>query len=110
MILTPECWYVVRNTPSVTGLLGSSGKGAQPFPVPDEDMDKILARMKVEGHRININYAVGDRVRIFQGSFKNREGIVEALNDETQIATISMLLFGRETPTDISYADLEKID
>ena len=107
MILSPECWYAVRNTPGVTGLLGSSGKGAQPFPVPEEDIERILARMGLGEHHITINFAVGDRVRILRGPFKNIEGIVEVLHDEQQTATISAILFGRETPTD---GDLEKID
>ncbi|MBQ1304907.1 MAG: transcription termination/antitermination factor NusG [Erysipelotrichales bacterium] len=110
MILSPECWYAVRNTPGVTGLLGSSGKGAQPFPVPEEDIERILARMGLGEHHITINFAVGDRVRILRGPFKNIEGIVEVLHDEQQTATISAILFGRETPTDVGYGDLEKID
>ena len=110
MILSPECWYAVRNTPGVTGLLGSSGKGAQPFPVPEEDIERILARMGMGEHHISINFAVGDRVRILRGPFKNIEGIVEVLHDEQQTATISAILFGRETPTDVGYGDLEKID
>lgn len=109
MILSPEAWYVVRNTPGVTGLLGSSGKGAQPFPVPEEDMDRILARMGVGEHHITINFEPGDRVRILRGPFKDIEGIVESLHDESQTATITTILFGRETPTEVGYGDLEKI-
>ena len=109
MILTPEGWYAVRNTPGVTGLLGSSGKGAQPFPVPEADMDRILSRMNLGEHRISINFAPGDRVRILRGPFKDIEGVVEMLHNEAQTATISTILFGRETPTEVGYGDLEKI-
>lgn len=110
MILSDESWYAVRNTPGVTGLLGSSGKGAQPFPVPEADMERILAQVGLGEHRISINFAVGDRVKILRGPFKDIEGIVESLHDEAQTATISTILFGRETPTEVGYGDLEKIN
>ncbi len=110
MIMTDEAWYVVRNTPGVTGFIGSSGGGAKPFPVADAEIEVILRRLGIKKKHVQIDYAVGDRVKILSGPFTGSEGTVESLNDENQSATVLLILFGRETPTDISYADLEKLE
>ena len=108
MIMTDEAWYIVRNTPGVTGFIGSSGGGAKPFPVAEEEIDSILRRLGMSEKNINIDFEVGDHVRILSGPFSNVEGVVEELNHETQIATVLTTLFGRETPTEIGFGDLEK--
>lgn len=110
MIMTDEAWYIVRNTPGVTGFIGSSGGGAKPFPVVEEEMESILRRLGMSERKVQVDFEVGDRVRVLNGAFANVEGTVEALDDENQTATVLTILFGRETPTDLSYADLEKID
>ena len=110
MIMTDEAWYVVRNTPGVTGFIGSSGGGAKPFPVAEDEMESILRRLGIRETKVQIDFAVGDRVKILTGAFQGVEGSVESLNDETQVATVLTILFGRETPTEISYGDLEKIE
>lgn len=109
MIMTDEAWYVVRNTPGVTGFIGSSGGGAKPFPVSPEEIESILRRMGLSDKKIVVDFEVGEHVRILQGPFKGKEGLVEALNDEAQSATVLIELFGRETPTEIDYNDLEKL-
>ncbi len=110
MIMTDDAWYVVRNTPGVTGFIGSSGGGAKPFPVSQDEMDAILRRLGKADALVNVNFTVGDEVRILTGPFGGMEGKISAMNDQTQIASVLILLFGRETPTDISYGDLEKIE
>ena len=110
MKMTDEAWYVVRNTPGVTGFIGSSGGGAKPFPVAEDEMESILRRLGIRETKVQIDFAVGDRVKILTGAFQGVEGSVESLNDETQVATVLTILFGRETPTEISYGDLEKIE
>ena len=110
MIMTDEAWYVVRNTPGVTGFIGSSGGGAKPFPVSPAEIESILQRMGMSEHKIVINFGVGDRVRILRGPFKDIEGTIETLNGDAQTATVLTILFGRETPTEIGYGDLERID
>ncbi len=109
MIMTDEAWYIVRNTPGVTGFIGSSGGGVKPFPVADEEIDSILRRLGMSEKRVQIDFAIGDRVKILAGPFTNVEGIVEELQNETQIAVVLTILFGRETPTEIAYGDLEKV-
>ena len=99
MIMTDEAWYIVRNTPGVTGFIGSSGGGKSTF-------IRCLNMLR----RVNVDFAVGDRVKILSGAFDGVEGTVEELNNETQTAVVLTILFGRETPTEISYSDLEKVE
>ena len=110
MVMTDEAWYVVRNTPGVTGFIGSSGGGAKPFPVSDKEIEVILQRMGMGEKNIEINFQVGDRVRILNGPFSGIEGTVDSLNDDAQTAMVLTILFGRETPTEISYIDLQKVE
>ena len=107
MIMTDEAWYVVRNTPGVTGFIGSSGGGAKPFPVAKEEMEAILKRIGQAGLKVDVNFKVGDRGQIVSGPFSGMEGVVDSMNDQTQVATVLIILFGRETPTDIAYIDLK---
>ena len=108
--MTDEAWYVVRNTPGVTGFIGSSGGGAKPFPVKQEEIDKILRRIGQSDKNVEVDFQVGDSVKILSGPFSGMEGKVDAMNDQTQVATVLIILFGRETPTDINYVDLSRAD
>ncbi len=108
MIMTDEAWYVVRNTPGVTGFIGSSGGGAKPFPVKQDEIDKILRRIGQSDKNVEVDFQVGDNVQILSGPFSGMEGKVESMNDDGQVATVLIILFGRETPTDINYVDLAK--
>ncbi len=109
MRMTDEAWYVVRNTPGVTGFIGSSGGGAKPFPVSPDEMESILRRMGQSDQKVIVDFTVGDTVRILTGPFSGMEGRVNVMNDQTQVANVMTMLFGRETPTDISYNDLQKV-
>ncbi len=106
MIMTDDAWYVVRNTPGVTGFIGSSGGGAKPFPVSPDEIDSILRRMGQSDKKINVEFKVGDTVKILSGPFSGMVGRVDSMNNQTQVASVLILLFGRETPTDINYNDL----
>ena len=108
MIMTDEAWYVVRNTPGVTGFIGSSGGGAKPIPVKGEEIEAILRRIGESDKTVEVDFKVGDAVKILSGPFSGMEGTVESMNDQTQVATVLIILFGRETPTDINYVDLSK--
>ena len=110
MIMTDEAWYVVRNTPGVTGFIGSSGGGAKPFPVKQDEIEKILRRIGQSDKNIEVDFAVGDTVKILSGPFSGMEGKIESMNDQSQVATVLIILFGRETPTDINYVDLAKAE
>ena len=110
MRMTDDAWYVVRNTPGVTGFIGSSGGGAKPFPVSPDEMESILRRMGQSDKKVVVDFGVGDTVKILTGPFIGMEGKISAMNDQTQVASVLTTLFGRETPTDINYNDLQKVD
>lgn len=110
MKMTDEAWYVVRNTPGVTGFIGSSGGGAKPFPVSPDEIESILRRMGQSDKKVVVDFKIGDTVRILTGPFTGMEGRVSEMNDQTQVASIMTMLFGRETPTDINYNDLQKVE
>ena len=109
MKMTDEAWYVVRNTPGVTGFIGSYGGGAKPFPVSPDEMESILRRMGQSDKKIVVDFKVGDAVKILNGPFSGMEGKISIMNDQNQTASVLIMLFGRETPTDISYNDLQKV-
>ena len=109
MIMTDEAWYVVRNTPGVTGFIGSSGGGAKPFPVSPDEIESILRRMGLSDKKLIVDFEVGDTVRILAGPFTGIEGTVDSMNNDAQTAMVLTILFGRETPTEISYTDIERI-
>lgn len=110
MIMTDEAWYIVRNTPGVTGFIGSSGKGAKPFPISQEEVDNVLSRLGMKKNDVKVDFEVGDTVRILDGAFKNSQGKVSAIDKENNQATVMLVLFGRETPTDIPFSDLQKVE
>ena len=97
MIMTDEAWYVVRNTPGVTGFIGSSGGGAKPIPVKDEEIEAILRRIGQSDKAVEVSFKVGDVVKIMSGPFSGMEGTIETMNDEIQVATVLIILFGRDT-------------
>ena len=110
MIMSDDAWYQVRNTPGVTGFIGSSGGGAKPIPVAEEEIENVLRKLGMSEQKIVVNFNVGDRVRILSGPFTNVEGTVESMNNDTEVATVLTIMFGHETPTEISYLDLEKVE
>lgn len=105
MIVTDESWFVVRNTPNVTGFLGSSGKGAKPIPVPKEEMHKILLQQGVIV-KPTYNYLIGKNVKIIDGVFKGQQGEVISVDNDKETVVISVDMFGRSTPTEV---DITKI-
>jgi transcription termination/antitermination protein NusG len=110
MIMTDEAWYIIRNTPGVTGFIGSSGGGAKPFPVSEEEMENIFKRLGISEAAVIVSFAIKDKVRITSGPFSGMEGTVESMNNDLQTAAVLINLFGRETPTEIAYIDIEKLD
>ncbi|MDO4465762.1 MAG: transcription termination/antitermination protein NusG [Bacillota bacterium] len=110
MIMTDDAWYVVRNTSGVTGFIGSSGKGAKPFPVSQEEVNNVFRQLGRQDINIVVDFEIGDTVEILNGPFADSEGTVQAMNEETKEATVLLILFGRETPTDIPYVDLKKVE
>lgn len=110
MVMTDEAWYAVRNTPGVTGFIGSSGKGAKPFPVPQAEIDSVLRRLGKSDVSVQVDFNIGDTVQIMSGAFEDNEGTVQEMNDEKETATVLLIMFGRETTADIEYKNLRKVD
>ncbi len=110
MMMTNDAWYVVRNTPGVTGFIGSSGGGAKPFPVSQDEMESILRRVGNQDAHVDVDFQVGDRVEVLNGPFKGQEGEVTRMDDQTCVANVLLLVFSRPTPTDVDYANLKKIE
>ena len=101
MVMSDEAWYVVRNTPGVTGFIGSSGKGAKPTPVLPQEIDRILANMGMSRVNIESEMAVGDKVNIIDGPFKGMIGVVDNIDLENNRLNVLIDLFGQETPVEV---------
>ena len=106
MIVTDESWFVVRNTPMVTGFLGSSGGGAKPVPLTDEEIIPIL---KMCGITIetNVKFKVGDTVQILNGNFTGQIGTVDSIDYDNQVVTVLVDFFGRQTPTEVHFDEVK---
>lgn len=109
MIDNENSWWVVRNTPQVTGFLGSAGKKTRPVPVNKEEMEPILRRCGLIVSK-KINYHVGDSVTVVRGNFKDQIGIVESIDEEKGEALVSIEMFkDRQLSVPISTDDLENV-
>lgn len=109
MIMTDEAWYVVRNTPGVTGFVGSSGRGAKPFPLPKEQIEPVLKRMGMVEEDMFCGYEAGDDVRILNGPLAGSQGTVQSIDMTRKMVVVSAIFFGRETPVEVAFTDIEKI-
>ena len=108
MIMNDEAWFIVRNTPGVTGFIGSSGKGAKPFPLTPQEVDKILGSMGMSRLEIGNTLNVDDNVKVVNGPFASMFGKVKSLNMETQTLEVTLDLFGQETVVELGLNDIEK--
>ena len=106
MIVTDESWFVVRNTPMVTGFLGSSGGGAKPVPLSDEEIIPVLKQCGIS-IETNVKFKIGDEVQILNGNFAGQVGTVESINIEERIVTVLVDFFGRQTPTEVNFDEIK---
>lgn len=108
MIMTDEAWFVVRNTPGVTGFIGSSGKGAKPFPLTPAEVDKILGSMGMSRFDIENELKVDDMVKVIDGPFANMYGKIKTIDLEKQIVEVALDLFGQETNVELEFTQISK--
>ena len=108
MVMTDEAWFIVRNTPGVTGFIGSSGKGAKPFPLTPQEVDKILGSMGLSRLDIGNEIQVGDSVRVINGAFANMYGKVKDIDLGEQKLELALDLFGQETIVEVDFTEIEK--
>jgi len=106
MIMTDDSWYVVRNTPGVTGFVGMGNK---PTPLRPEEVRRILKRMETEAPRVRVTFRPGQKVRIIDGPFTDFMGTVDEINEEKGKVRILVSFFGRETPVELDFLQVEKI-
>ncbi len=108
MVMSDEAWYIVRNTPGVTGFIGSSGKGAKPTPLLPQEIDRILVNMGMSRVNIEDDLKVGDSVSIIDGPFKGMMGKVDNIDSENNRLNILIDLFGQETSVDVELFQVSK--
>lgn len=106
MIVTDDSWYVVRNTPNVTGFIGF---GVRPTPMSKEEIDRIKKRMGVEEPKYKIDFKVDDLVKITDGALKGFEGKVEGIDEDRGKIKVLVNMFGRETPVTLDFLQVKKM-
>jgi len=109
MEMTDEAYHLVKNTPKVTGFLGTQNK---PQPVSDKEVERILGRVAEAGvakPRPVINFEIGEKVKVSDGPFQSFEGMVSEVDEERGRLKVAVMIFGRETPVDLEYGQVEKL-
>jgi transcription termination/antitermination protein NusG len=106
MIMSEESWYVVRNTPGVTGFVGM---GNDPIPLRPEEVSQILRRMEAEAPTIKVTYKPGETVRIIDGPFNDFHGTVDEIDMERSKVRVMVNFFGRSTPVELDFLQVEKV-
>ena len=106
MLMDDDSWYVVRNTPGVTGFVGP---GSRPLPLQQREVDLILRQMGVEEPRPKVDFSIGEPVRVIRGPFENFSGVIEEISPERGKLRVLVSMFGRETPVELEYNQVEKL-
>ena len=109
MEMTDDSWHLVKSTPRVTGFIG--GTGNRPLPIMQREVDAILQQVQtgVEKPKPKVQFEVGQQVRVSEGPFADFNGVVEEVNYERNKLRVSVQIFGRETPVELEFAQVEKI-
>lgn len=106
MIMTDDSWYVVRNTPGVTGFVGS---GAKPIPLTEQEAMQIISQTLGEEPRARVDLEVNQHVRVTSGPFENFAGVIEEVDADKGKVKVMISMFGRETPVELEFSQVEKI-
>ncbi len=109
IIMTDDSWYVVRNTPGVTGFIGSSGGGAKPTPLLPEEVEFILKQMGVNERKTEMDIELGEMVQVLEGPFAHFQGKVEEIDEDKGKLKVTVDMFGRETKMELDYSQIEKL-
>lgn len=108
MVMSDDAWHLIKNNPNVSGFLGSRNK---PFPISEAEAQRIMTQMQegVERPREVINFEIGEQVRVCDGPFASFVGLVEEVDSERSRVKVSVSIFGRSTPVELEYAQVEKV-
>jgi len=106
MVVDDDSWYVVRNTPRVTGFVGA---GVNPVPLDKNEVDFLFSRMKADTAKHAIDLSVGETIVVTDGPFKDLEGKVDQVDDERGKVRVLVSMFGRETPVELDFLQVKKI-
>lgn len=106
MVVTDDSWYVVRNTPNVTGFIGS---GTTPTPISEDEINILMDRMGVEEPKYKIEFKVGDHVKITDGPFKDFDAKVAEIDEKRGKVKVLVTMFGRETPVELDFLQVKKV-
>ena len=109
MVMTDESWYIVRNTPGVTGFVGSHGAGSKPAPLLPEEINSILRSIGMSTRTSDLEVNLGDTVKIIEGAFAGMEGQVVEIDDEKQKLKVNIDMFGRETSAELDFEQVDQI-
>lgn len=109
MVMTDQAWYIARNTPGVTGFLGSHGGGSKPTPLLPEEVDRIMKRIGMDVARTDINVNVGDRVKIIAGPFADLTGKVLEVDHEHMKMKVELEMFGRQTTATLGFDQIDTV-
>ena len=107
MVMSDEAWFVVRNTPGVTGFIGSSGKGAKPTPLQPYEVDNILRNMGISRLDVDKELEVGAKVKIIAGAFAGMYGVIDTIDLPNQKLELNVDLFGQETAVEVELSQIE---
>lgn len=110
MIMTDEAWYIVRNTPGVTGFIGSSGKGAKPTSLLPQEIDKVLSSMGMTRNDTEKALEAGMKVKVTDGPFSGMEGVIDSIDTESGKINVLIDLFGQETPVELEIPQISSLD
>ncbi|BDR58921.1 transcription termination/antitermination protein NusG [Xylocopilactobacillus apicola] len=109
MVMTDRSWFVVRNTPGVTGFVGSHGAGSKPAPLLPEEVEDILAKEAAAATPVNHDFEIGESVKVIDGAFEGLEGKINDINVDRHKLNLSVQMFGRDTDTEVDFFQVQKI-
>jgi transcription termination/antitermination protein NusG len=109
IVMTDDSWYVVRNTPGVTGFVGSSGGGSKPTPLLPEEVTNLLKQMGMQEKKVDVNFELGETVKVNEGPFADFSGTIEEIDVTKTKVKVLVNMFGRETPVELDFTQIDKL-
>lgn len=109
MVMTDQAWYIVRNTPGVTGFVGSHGGGSKPTPLLPDEVELVLRRLGMSARHQELDVEVGETIKIVEGAFADLTGKITEIDNEKMKLKVNIEMFGRETATELDFDQVDKL-